>query len=279
MKRVKMILAAVVMVVATMWGMNELVYAEDGGEETLILGITPTQKGFGKLEPGQTYTDSFKVRNRGEGGFSYKVEVAPYSISNENYDPSFEKNTQYTEMVNWISLDKTEGTVNRGEEEIINYTIKVPHDMHGGAQVATIIVSMSAEDAGGLQTVQRLGYLVYGNVVGEIRETAVILENKIPSFSFTPPIIVTSLVENTGNVYTNAKYTLQVFPLFSDEEVYTNEENPEKVMIFPETKRLYKVSWEGAPQLGIFRVKQTIKIFDEVSVTEKLVFLCPEPPS
>ena len=68
---------------------------------------------------------------------------------------------------------------------------------------------------------------------------------------------------------------LQVFPLFGNEEVYTTEENPELKVIFPETKRYSEVAWEGAPALGIFRVKQTIKIFDEVSEVEKLVFLCP----
>ena len=137
------------------------------------------------------------------------------------------------------------------------------------------MVSMGGDSNEGLQTVRRLGYLVYGNVNGDIIRTAKILENKIPSFIFDPPIIATSVVENTGNVYTKASYTLQVFPLFSDEEIYTTEENPDGNILFPETKRYSEISWEGAPALGIFRVKQTIKIFDEVSEVEKLVFLCP----
>ncbi len=120
-----------------------------------------------------------------------------------------------------------------------------------------------------------MGYLIYGNVDGEITKTGKVLENKVPSFLFNPPIMGTSVVENTGNVYTVAKYTLQVFPLFSDEEVYTNEEEPEDNVIFPETKRYNEVTWEGAPHLGIFKVRQTVKIFDDESVTEKIVFLCP----
>ena len=70
-------------------------------------------------------------------------------------------------------------------------------------------------------------------------------------------------------------YTLQVYPLFGNEEVYTNEENPEKRTILPETRRLNTMSWDGAPQLGIFRVKQTVKFLDDTKVTEKLVFICP----
>lgn len=154
----------------------------------------------------------------------------------------------------------------------------MPEDAHGGSQSAVIIIRLkqpAESDSTAVETVQQLGYLVFGNVDGDITRTAKILENKIPSFIFDPPIIATSVIENTGNVYTNASYTLQVFPLFGNEEVYTTEENPELKVIFPETKRYSEISWEGAPALGIFRVKQTIKIFDEVSEVEKLVFLCP----
>ena len=85
----------------------------------------------------------------------------------------------------------------------------------------------------------------------------------------------TSIVENTGNTHANAEYVLQVYPLFGNEEVYTNEENPMTLTILPETQRFNTVTWPNAPHLGIFRVKQTVTIFGETSVTEKVVFLCP----
>lgn len=274
MKKIKLFLAALILSLSAF--PVAAVHAEDDESSVnYVLGITPTQKGFGTMQPGETYTDSFKVRNKGGGEFSYKVEVTPYSVASETYEPDYSKKTQYTDIADWITVDKTEGTVAANQEEEITYTVTIPSNAHGGAQAATIMVSMGGEGEEGLQAVRRLGYLVYGNVDGEITTTAKILENKIPSFLFVPPISATSLVENTGNVYTSATYSLQVFPLFGDEEIYTNEEDPEKSLIFPETKRFFTASWDGAPQLGIFRVRQTVKIFDEVSVTEKLVFLCP----
>ena len=101
------------------------------------------------------------------------------------------------------------------------------------------------------------------------------IENKIPTFLFNPPISASSIVENTGNTHANVKYVLQVYPFFGDEEVYTNEEDPTTLVLLPDTRRLNTVSWEGAPSLGIFRVKQTVSFWDETSTTEKLVFLCP----
>lgn len=274
MKKIKLILAALVLAIAAF--PTAATFAEDDENSVnYVLGITPTQKGFGTMQPGETYTDSFKVRNKGGGEFSYKVEVTPYSVASETYEPDYSKKTQYTDITDWITVDKTEGNVAAGQEEEIAYTVTVPSDAHGGAQAATIMISMGGEGEEGLQAVRRLGYLVYGNVDGEIIQTGKVLENKVPGFIFTSPITATSLVENTGNIYTAATYKLQVFPLFGDEEVYTNEEEPEKNIIFPETKRFYTASWEGAPQLGIFRVRQTVKIFDDESVVEKLVFICP----
>lgn len=253
------------------------VYAEELPEYRL--GIEPTQDNLGVIEPGEVYSGEFSVRNTGKQAFRYEVGFTPYSIASEKYDVDYTKETKYTDIAEWIEVDKREGALKSGQEEELSYRISIPNDAHGGAQAATIMITMypldSAGGSEGIQIERRLGYLVFGNVDGDIIETGKVLENKVPSFLFNPPIVGTSLVENTGNVYTVAEYKLQVFPLFSDEEVYTNEEKPENNIIFPETKRYNEIKWEGAPQLGIFKVRQTVKIFDDESVTEKLVFLCP----
>lgn len=282
MKKIKatfLVVIAVLFAAVGTLSASHSVLAADESSTDFKLAITPTQMSFGKMQPGETYSNSFKVRNTGKEAFDFTISFAPYSVKNETYEADYDTETQYTEITKWISVNHDSGTVEPGYEAEITYRIDVPEDAHGGAQVGTIMVTMvdstDDSDTSGVKTVRRLGYVVSGNVDGDVTRTAKILENKIPSFIFDPPITVTSLVENTGNVYTNASYTLQVFPLFGDEEVYTTEENPDLKVIFPETKRYSEISWEGAPALGIFRVKQTIKIFDEVSEVEKLVFLCP----
>lgn len=239
--------------------------------------ITPTQEAFEEFKPGETYTGNYKVKNTGTKTFDFKMSFLPYTVKNETYEPVYSDSNSYTEITNWITLNVMEGTLGAGEEQKIEYTIKVPEDAHGGAQAATIISTMyppeSESEGNSVGTTQQLGYIVYGNVDGDIIKTGKVLENKVPGFLFNPPIYGSSVVENTGNVYTKAEYKLQVFPLFSDEEVYTNEETPENSIIFPETKRYNEIKWDGAPQLGIFKVRQTVKIFDDESVTEKLVFL------
>lgn len=255
---------------------NATVFAD--GVPDYRLAISPTQRGFGDLKPGETYSDKFKVKNTGVKDFTFSVSFSPYSVESETYSPDYISETKFTNLSKWLSVDVDSGIVKAGDEEEITYSFTVPEDAAGGAQMATIMVSMGlveSEADDSVQSVRRLGYLIYGNVDGDVIRTGKVIENKIPSFLFNPPITATSVVENTGNVYTVAQYSLQVFPLFSDEEIYTNEETPEGNVVFPETKKLNTISWEGAPQLGIFKVRQTVKIFDEESVTEKIVFLCP----
>lgn len=280
MQRIKQTFGAALLLVSLLLGSLTSIrpaYADD--LPIYRIGVTPTQDNIGRLEPGKTYEGKFTVKNTGRETFDYVIDFAPYGVEGDNYSPVYDKPSSYTEISDWITVSRDSGTIASGDAHEVGYRIKVPADAHGGAQSAIIIAKMlnpeKPADSTSVETVQQLGYLVFGNVDGEVTKTAKILENKIPSFIFDPPITATSLVENTGNVYTNATYTLQVFPLFGNEEVYTNEEKPEAKVIFPETKRYSEISWEGAPALGIFRVKQTIKIFDEVSTVEKLVFLCP----
>lgn len=240
-----------------------------------------------ELKAGTNETFTFEVQNAGLKAYNFKIGVTPYSVNGDDYSPDYTTTTSYNNISKWITFSQDEGRVEPGERFEITATINVPDDVASGGQYAMVYAQMaentesSGSDSGegdnsvGVSINQRVGLIVYSEVEGDTREEGQILENKIPSILFNPPVIATSLVENTGNVHTKASYVLQVFPLFSDEEVYTNEENPTELYILPETQRFNSISWDGAPQLGIFRVKQTVKIFDEVSTTEKIVFLCP----
>ena len=86
------------------------------------------------------------------------------------------------------------------------------------------------------------------------------------------------MVNNEGNTHVTVSYSLQVFPLFSDEEVYTTEEAPGENYVLPGSSRIITQTWEGTPPVGIFKVRQTVyydSTDSEPSVTEKLVIVCP----
>lgn len=241
--------------------------------------ISPAKFDVGELKPGETYNGIFKVQNTGSKSFDFKVSVSPYTVKDEHYSPDYDTANQYTDIVNWIKFSKDTGTVEPNGEVEVAYEIKVPVDVPAGGQYAILSAETTNEenngDTSGIVAVRRVGMLLYSNVNGTTRKTGSVLENKVSSILFNPPISGTSIVENTGNTHASVKYVLQVYPLFGNEEVYTNEEDPMILTVLPETRRLNTVSWPGSPHLGIFKVRQTITIFDQVSTTEKIVFLCP----
>lgn len=240
--------------------------------------ISPIKNAIEELKPGEEYQGKFEVRNTGVKPISFTTKSAPYSVTNEKYEPSFTEKNAYTELADWMTVTPSEGEVAPGESATIEYVINVPSDTHGGQQNGAVIVqATNLDDTNGsaVQALNQIAYIIYANVEGEVNEAGKVLENNVPGFLLGSPMTVSSLVENTGNVYTDVTYKLQVYSLFGGEEVYTNEEDPVSNVVFAGTKRYSEMTWEGAPQLGIFKVKQTVEFVGEDSVNERLVFLCP----
>ena len=249
----------------------------DGEKPDYRLQISPVRLDL-DLEPGTTSTGTFEVQNTGLKAYDFVLGVDPYSVTDENYSIDSETRTTYTDIVDWITFSQNEGHVEPNQNQEITVTVTVPDDVPAGGQYAMIYAEMVRDDeleSTGVAVNHRVALLVFSEVEGNTRREGQVLETKIPTILFNPPITATSLVENTGNVHATAYYTLQVFPLFGDEEVYTNEENPATLTILPETQRFNSISWDGAPQLGIFRVRETVTILDDTQTIEKIVFLCP----
>ncbi len=245
------------------------------------LQVSPAKLDVKDLRPGETEEVKFKVQNTGSENLKYELSVAPYSVTGDDYTQNFESKTTYTNIADWITFSRDEGEVEPDQQDEITAMIKVPKDVPAGGQYAAIMIRMLNNDGGSnsggaaVSTINQIALVVYANVAGNTRKAGSVTENKVPSFMFTPPISATSVVENTGNVHAEAEYILQVYPFFGSEEVYTNEEEPEKHVIMPETRRMNTLSWNDAPHLGIFKVKQTVKFLDDVSEVEKIVFICP----
>ena len=68
---------------------------------------------------------------------------------------------------------------------------------------------------------------------------------------------------------------MQIFPLFSSEEVFTNEEEPKETWIMPERTVFSSVKWDGTPSVGIFHVIYNVEYEGVESKVDKLVIVCP----
>lgn len=253
----------------------------EGAESSLTFG--PTSQRI-SLKPGETYRSSVIVSNpaMSENDLKFQLYVAPYSVANDDYDPVFDKVGTYTQIVDWITLDKTEGTLKPNDNMEIGFTVKVPKDVPAGGQYAAIVAqdvtSFDSANNNGVQIsgISAVASVVVADVAGQTREYGEVFENNMPTFVMSAPFVASAGVKNTGNVHTDAKSVLQVWPLFSDEEIYTNEESEDNdKLVLPDTTRYFFNTWEDVPVVGIFRAKQTVTIFGETSVNEKIIVICP----
>lgn len=272
------ILASICLVLATFVGGTGQVFAAEEEVPEYRIQVSPAKIEL-DLKPGESVSKTFRVQNTGSKDFDFELGTGTYNVKGEKYEQDLKTVTDYNMIKDWITFSQDKGHIAAGGTEEVTATVKVPKDVPAGGQYAMIVAKMiepQDESVSGIVAEKHIGLLVYAkNVDGNTRMTGSIVDAKVPSFMFTPPIRTTSVVENTGNVHADATYIMQVYPLFGDEEVYSNEEHPEVRTILPDTRRLNTLTWDGAPQLGIFRVKQTVKFLDDVKELEKLVFICP----
>jgi len=137
--------------------------------------------------------DYFTVRNVGALEFNYEVYVTPYSVNNDEYDVNYEAtDSAYNKLSEWVTFDKKTktGTLQPQEAVKVYFTINVPSDAAGGAQYAAIMVQTADgnDENATIQTINRIGMELYGEVDGETYTGGEIISNNIPVFLFNPPL-------------------------------------------------------------------------------------------
>ncbi len=244
------------------------------------------------LNPGEKYTSSLSVytSTNYDTKVKYQVEVDDFFVD-ENYNNIFSGCGDFCEMKNWITIDSPkEGILAPGEKAIIKYTIDVPEDAAGGGQYASIRIQGDAwtgeseeeeEDTDDesvtpmVKEVKKIAYTIYAEVAGDVDKKGEILDINVPSFILSGDIKGISSVKNTGNVHGEISYKMQVFPLFSSEEIYTNEEDPVTRTILPDRTLYNETAWEKTPGMGIFNVVYTVEFEGVTGRVERMVIKCP----
>lgn len=284
MKKIRSILLTIIMLLfATVFVVGKTVFADIN---VMMTVSPPVQKII--LIPGETYNGVVDVSaaNGNTIDVKYSAGVSPFNLArvgdSYNYENNFTMETDYNQIVNWISLENDSGSVSPNNTSRIYYKIDVPMNAPAGSQYAAITVRNGNDDVNTdsgkgatITSVYQIASIIIAQVAGDTVETGNIVENSVPAFVLDGSAFkAESFVENTGNVHTDAEYTLQIWPLFSGEEICTNEENPDKDLVLPGMKKYHAQACK-LPAFGIFNVKQTVKIFDQVSTVERMVIVCP----
>ena len=236
------------------------------------------------LNPGEKYTGTFTISNDqyNKYDFKYKIIPQPFYVD-ENYHVYFDESDNLNQIVDWTTTDVKYGVLAPGSYQRINFTIDTPKDAPAGGQYVAITVasdldgdsSIESSDAMVLNQGMGMAHIIYAEIAGTTRHSGEVLSTNVPSFIFDGNISAESTIKNTGNTHGVATYTMQVFPLFSSEEVFTNEEDPEDKTILPNRTLTNKTVWDKTPMVGIFNVKYTVEFEGVTTEVTKLVIKCP----
>ena len=247
------------------------------------LGVSPMNQKI-ILNPGDTYIGSFEITNPANNTepFLYKLEVRPFYVD-ENYSVYYDEMNNFNQIVNWTTLEKEDGRLEVNDVETVYFTVNVPNNAPSGGQYMVIMVQSNSQETDektgnvGINLQQNIGiaHVVYAEIAGTNVHRGEVEDINVPSFLFNGDICGSSLIKNLGNVHGTATYTLQVFPIFSNEEVYTNEESPATATILPERSRYNETVWENTPPIGIFNVIYTVEFEGTTAQVKKMVIKCP----
>lgn len=250
---------------------------------TNLFTVTPMNHNV-NLDPGEVYTGVIKVTNPADAttNFKYKIEVSPYGVTEDGSTANFSKETAYTQIVKWITIDEPEGEVEPNNTKEVKFTITVPENAPGGGQYAAIMVGSNNDSEAGenlnVQNVFEMASLVYAEINGEIHKDAKIEQNNIPGFVTGAPITLGASFVNNGNIHEQALVMISAKDVFTGRVIVSSENESDYFteLIMPEsTRHVERNINEGLPLLGIVHVEQSISYGGEFSKEEKNVIICP----
>ena len=206
----------------------------------------------------------------------------PYSVVGSDYTADLSTQYNRSMITEWIKVEEPTGTVKPNETKELEFTITVPNDAPAGGQYAAIAVAANpgetATEGVAVQSIFEMASLIYGTVAGETKHEGTVIENNVPGFSTTSPVVLSALISNEGNIHEDATFVITVSNFFTGQVILPNEENEGHYseIIMPETTRQIEREVSNLPALGVVKVSQTIYYQGQTpSIVEKNIIICP----
>jgi hypothetical protein len=248
-------------------------HAVDGASPaTDSVAMSPAMQQF-DAKAGTTVTGKFTVINDGQTAFKFIVYGRPYSVTNEQYEPQFEKTTATTDLYQWVKFDKVSYSLAAGERLDIPYEMAVPATASPGGHYGVIFAETQpdAVTSSSVLRKKRVGSIVSVNVDGSVLRKGTFLSSSALFWQPTPPLSASNRVENTGNTDFPATVATNVEDLFGSVKYSERKE----YVVYPSTIRNITFNWDKSPWFGLFKAKQTVTVLNKSTTTSHYILMAP----
>jgi len=164
-----------------------------------------------KVEPGKTYTQSFRIGNFSGSTKKLYFYTQDFTISNDAGTPMFlenvDPNSNTYSLTKWIDLPQTEVEIEDESFEDIEVKINIPEDAEAGGHYAAFFTQTEkpeGETGSAIGSVGRIASLILLNVPGNVDEDLDLVSffaNKGVYFEDNPKVTFTTVLKNKGNVH------------------------------------------------------------------------------
>lgn len=210
--------------------------------------------------PGTNHIDQVLVKNESDQARTLKI-YAVDGYTTEQGGFALRSITDPKQSIGkWISLSKSELTIQPGREIAVDFTYTVPKDAEPGEYAGGIVVEDTMQIQGqGVAVIKRVGVRMYHDVPGDRDEKIVLISSEMKETASGR--YFEALVENTGNVSMSLKLEETVF--YKDGGVAAVLVSPEQTVL-PKSKVLLKTQEWQNPYFGSFNTKGSVKKGEEV---------------
>ncbi len=230
-----------------------LLPASSVGAASSGITISPTSVDQ-QISPGANYSGEVQILNKGDSDYAYKVYVAPYNVTDEEYRPDFSPLPGAPDLASWFSFSRTSGHLKTGAYELVKYVVDVPKNTKPGSYYAVIFVETQDKPTNGVIAQKRVGTVLYIRAAGKAVE-----EGKIDAWSVPwlqrDPLTMTLKMTNSGTVHYRARVNTTVSDFFGG-STYKFDQHP---AILPFKLRRIDIPWQNGAKFGLFRINGTVQ--------------------
>lgn len=216
--------------------------------------------------PGITLQETIKVRNESVSEMAFDIKAADFIVNNNQGTPIAVNETVSGlpaqagrwSLASWIIASPKKILLPPQQTTTINLLISLPKNALPGGHYAMITYSPNTEGLMGIQgsgsaITQKVGTLVYLNVIGDVVEAANLKQFQADQpFKDYGPTVITAEIENLGDIHLTPKGQLTITNLLG-KTVFSGQ--LEEKNIFPFASRLYDWQFPGKYHLGRYQAK------------------------